>query len=258
MIDVIIPTRNAPEVLALCLVHLWASEGLDQVASVTLLDNCSTALGMDDVLAATQRRGARVIRHERNVGVWASVNRGLALARSELVLVLTSDILLAPRAILRLLRAKRDLGERYVMLGPDVLDGIPTLPWLYQPMPDEYMVNGSHYNGACWLMDRSLTDRIGWFDSQFYICFGDTDYSQRVLDAGLRYGIVGNARCIHLDKQSRRHDFTEGEDTQVEMADAERFHEKWQGRPDVLAKHPKLGPVQYAITKVGWKEAIPV
>ena len=262
MIDVVIPTRNAPEVLALCLAHYWANahdDGL--VASVTLLDNCSEAAGMDAVFADAIRRGAAVIRHEANVGVWTSINRGLALARSDRVFVLTSDVLLAPGTVMKLDRAMTGLakaGTPVAMLGPEVRDFLPSLPWLYEPaFNGAGAIRLDHYNGACWLMERVLTETIGWFDPRFCVCFGDTDYVQRLRDGEYAAGILIGSRCVHLDKQSRRHDHTEGEDTFVEMRDAERFHEKWADRPDVLAKHPQLSPLQYAVTKAEWKEAIP-
>lgn len=256
MISVIIPTRNAPHVLALCLTHYWANAHDDRlVASVTLLDNCSEAKGMDAVFSDAIRRGAVVIRHERNVGVWASVNRGLALSRSEKLLVLTSDILLAPGALAELDRIQ---DESLVwFLGPRVVsDFLEAVPLLYEP-PMAGTVDRSHYNGACWLMTRELIEKVGWFDPRFYICFGDTDYALRLTDASYVYGVTDTVWCVHLDKQSRRSDFTEGEDTRVEMRDAERFHEKWRDRPDVLARHPQLTGIQYAVSKAGWKEAIP-
>ena len=42
--EVIIPTRNAPEVLWLALTHLFAY-GRGAVSQTTLLDNCSTTRG---------------------------------------------------------------------------------------------------------------------------------------------------------------------------------------------------------------------
>ena len=254
-ISVIIPTRNAPEVLALCLAHYWANAHDERlVASVTLLDNCSEATGMDAVFSDAIRRGAAVVRHERNVGVWASVNRGLVLSRSEKVLVLTSDVLLAPGAVAELDRIQ-DASQVW-FLGPRVVsDFLTAIPLLYERAAGP--VDRSHYNGACWLMPKELVWKVGWFDPQFYVCFGDTDYTQRLTDAFYVYGVTDAVRCVHLDKQSRRHDHTEGEDTYVEIRDAERFHEKWADRPDVLARHPRLSPLQYAVTKAEWKEAIP-
>lgn len=254
-VDVIIPCRNAPEVLSLCLTHYWANaHDNNLVASVTLLDNCSTAPGMDEVLGEATRRGCVVIRHEWNIGVWASVNRGLALARSEFVLVLTSDVLLGPMAIELLLHVRQqELSKGLRILGPIVRDGLVALPWLSERSAVS-PVNYDHYNGACWLMDRALLTEddhfgIGWFDPRFYVCFGDVDYMQRVRDGGHTYGVTPMVRCVHLNQQSRQADHTVDQDNVVEVQDAERFHEKWRNRPDVLARHPIPNRMGYALMK---------
>ena len=248
-ISVIIPTRNAPHILAMTMAHYWLNAHNDRlVASVTLLDNCSDAKGMDGVFADATSRGARVIRHERNVGVWTSLSRGLALSRSSKVFVLTSDILLAPQALQWLDAIQDDSGCDF--LGPTVIsDQIEYLWTLYEePTPAE-AVNRNHYNGACWLMTKELIEKVGYFDPRFYICFGDVDYTQRVADAGLSFGVTDAVRCLHMDKQSRRADFTSMQDTDVEIRDWERFAKKWKDRPEVMAKHPKPDRIIYNMMK---------
>ena len=151
MIDVVIPCRNAPLSLQMALTYFWQYGFDDRIASVTLLDNMST---IDDQMAAVMQEFARrprhaIIRHERDVGVWTSINRGLALARSQYVLVLTSDVIIGPHMIDRLIKAQQITGLAY--LGPDVAIGMRQLMRIYQvkgvyrPVP--------RYNGACWLMD---------------------------------------------------------------------------------------------------------
>lgn len=248
-VDVVIPTRNAPQVLSLCLSHYWLNAHDESlVSSVSLFDNCSTALGMRSIQQEAMRRGAQVIINEQNVGVWASVNRGLVLARSEYVLVLTSDVLLGPMALRKLVGAL-DTTPDLAIVGPMVADGLEALPWLYGGSVAEYQLDTTTYNGACWLMRRSLLDTIEYFDSRFYVAYGDTDYMQRVRDVGLQYGVLRNARCIHLDKQSRKADHTVDQDTTVEIRDAQAFHEKWKHRPDVLAQHPIPDRLMYALQK---------
>jgi GT2 family glycosyltransferase len=249
MIDVIIPTRNAPSVLSMMLAHYWANAHDDRlVSSVTLLDNCSAAEGMEDVFADALRRGAKVIRHERNIGVWASVNRGVVLSRADKMLVLTSDILLAPDALSWLDAVQDDSGCAF--LGPVVVSDQIEYAWkLYEhPLPAE-RVNTAHYNGACWLMTRQCIDKVGYFDPRFYICFGDVDYTQRVVDAGLAYGVTDAVRCLHLDKCSRRADHTASQDTEVEIRDWSCFAEKWQARSDVMEKHPCPNRIVYNMLK---------
>lgn len=248
-ISVIIPTRNAPSILALTLAHYWANAHDDRlVDSVTLLDNASTAPGMEAVLADAQRRGAQVIRHEKNIGVWASINRGLVLSRSEKVFVLTSDIFLAPDALKWLHAIQDDTGCAF--LGPQVVSDQQEYTWLLyeDPLPAQ-KVDFSTYNGAAWMMTRACIEQVGYFDPSFYVCYGDTDYAQRIVDAGVSYGVTEAVRCLHMDKQSRKADHSITQDTDIEIRDWERFADKWKQRPDVMAKHPQPNRIVYNMLK---------
>lgn len=258
IVDVIIPTRNAPEVLSLCLSHYWLNaheEGL--VSSVTIFDNCSTAPGISAIQQDAQRRGALVFVNEQNVGVWTSVNRGAALAQSKYVLILTADVLMGPGSLRKLIGAL-NTEPSLAVVGPTVANGLQSLPWLHESVVG-FDLDTSTYNGACWLFRRNLLRQVGYFDPQFYVCFGDTDWMQRVREGKWQYGILRNARCIHLDKQSRQSDHTIDQDNEVEIRDAHRFHEKWKHRPDVLARHPIPDRMMYALQKeLYWRHELAV
>lgn len=253
-IGILIPCRNAPEVLWLTLTHLWAW-GRGGVERVLLLDNRSTAEGSDAVLTFAAQLGCGVLRHESDVGVWCSVNRGIAALRTRWVMVLTSDVLLGPSAPRKLQVAA--LQADAPMVGPSVRTGMQMAPELARG-EDRLEVDPSTYNGACWLMDWPRLEReVGWFDPRFYVAYGDTDYVERARKAGVPFGVVNGVPCVHLDKQTRRHDWTAEQDSEVELRDAARFHEKWAGEPDVLARHPHLSRQSLVASKRGWKEVVP-
>jgi len=262
MIDVIMPVRNAPVSLWLALTSFWAFGFSKEIASVVVLDNCSTDPEIRPILAHVQNLARhQVIVHERNIGVWASVNRGLALSRSESVLVLTSDVLLGPGVVPALQRIFQE--KRQAFVGPDVVTGLAALPHLAK-IPTVLPLHPG-YNGACVLMDwPRLREEVGWFDPRFYVCFGDTDYVERLIvkaseqqDTTLLPARVADLPICHLDKQSRRDSFTSAEDTEVEMRDGERFREKWKDHPEVLARHPAVSREAYIQFKEsdlgGWK-----
>lgn len=242
-VDVILPCRNAPAVLGLCLTHLW-QYGREWVRFVVVLDNASTDPGMGPVLAAAARQpGHLVIRHERNVGVWCSVNRGLATVTGDRVLVLTSDVLLGPQTLPVLLEAQRQSAA--VCIGPEPSNaGLATYPSLFDPRTT-YGVQAGH-NGALWLLDwPAVRDAVGWYDSRFYVCNGDTDMLERLLahaertqDARFVPRIVRGLPTCHLDKQSRRADHTAEADAAVSVRDSERFQAKWDGTAAAV-RHPQ-------------------
>lgn len=255
---VILPCRNAPEILWLCWTHFLAYNARD-VAAVVVLDNASSAPGMSNVLDTMRSAGATVIRHEENIGVWASINRGLACCRTEAVLVLTSDLLLGPRAVTIL----QDVAQQtdIPFLGPQVVVGEPDLTKAHvlAMLPPGVNVNTGVYNGACWLMNwPRLREEVGWFDPEFYVAYGDTDFVERMNLRQIRCGIVEGLPCIHLDKQSRRHDHTEEQDTAVEVRDYAHFAEKWHGNAEVLERHPPVSPMFYFSLKHDWQRQVAV
>ena len=204
LIEVIVPCRNAPAALWLALTHLVAHADFPGLAEVTLLDNCSTAPEMRFVLGEARRRGCRVLRNEENVGVWTSVNRGLAVARASWVFVLTADVLLGPMAVSILAQVMDQAGPSLVHLGPVPVEGenaILAAPVLGD-LPTTVTVNTSTYNGACFLLRwDELRQKVGWFDPSFFVCFGDTDYAERIRAAGLEYG--RGARTIPWSRTAR-------------------------------------------------------
>lgn len=219
---------------------------------------------MRSIMAEFQRRPRhQIIHHERDLGVWTSVNRGLALSRSRYVLVLTSDVLVGPRLIEKLVRFQQMTKLAY--FGPDVAIGMRQIGNLfvdrdvYRPAP--------RYNGACWLMDRvRLEQEIGLYDPQFYVCFGDVDYVERLGiaaheqgDATLIPAVMEGLYCCHLDKQTRRAEMTAQEDTDMELKDGRRFREKWKDRPDIVNRHRELSHQGYIAFKTqdlgGWEAA---
>lgn len=264
MIDVIIPTRNAPESLMMTLSYFCTHAPMELIASVTMIDNVSTSPGMDGIFSKAMSRGFSVIRNEKNVGVWVSVNRGLALSRSKYTLILTSDVLVGPGMIELLYRTMEVTGM--FMLGPDVAIGIENEIKIHTIPPGDLQLNFQHYNGACWMMNRERLPEMGTFDHQFYICFGDVDYVERMRkrytetqDLTLHPAVISQLYCCHLDKQSRRHDFTAAQDTDMELEDGKRFRAKWKDEGDVVHRHREIPHAAYVQFKErdlgGWKAA---
>ncbi|MCW5890577.1 MAG: glycosyltransferase family 2 protein [bacterium] len=99
-VDIVVPVLNeAPCVDELCdrVAALGLFEGL------IFVDNGST----DDTIARIQRRGARLVRHERDLGWGTSIRDGIAAGDAELIVLIDADLEYPPEAIPRLLEALR-------------------------------------------------------------------------------------------------------------------------------------------------------
>lgn len=105
LLSVVIPFYHVEAYLDACLARAARLEDCE----VLLVDDCG-ADGSARIAAdwCTRRNNFRVIRRERNGGLSAARNTGLAEARGEYVYFLDSDDLLEPEALLQLARDARD------------------------------------------------------------------------------------------------------------------------------------------------------
>lgn len=246
MLDIVLPCRNAPAVVSMALTHLIAyglPTGLIQ--SVTILDNNSSDPGMDAVLgfAAKHLPGTSVARYGENVGVWCSINRGLATTSAKYVLIVTSDLLIGPHTIPALVAAAEQHGFAFVSPANGTI-GLSSHAAILHGGPFEAVPD---YNGACWMFNwPRMRDAVGWYDPRFYVCFGDVDYIERARlaaaernDPTLAPVALRGLNVCHLDKQTRRVDGDARGDATMEVQDGTRFHAKWHAtHPEIAARHP--------------------
>ena len=98
MISAVIPTHDGRELLDIVLGSLAAQSRLPE--EIVVVDDASS----DNTAAHLKERWpqVRVVALERNVGVTAALNRCMAEARGELVLLLNNDVELDPDCVAEL------------------------------------------------------------------------------------------------------------------------------------------------------------
>ncbi len=140
---------------------------------------------------------------------------------------------------------KWDPGEMAVYV--DALQCNP--PWGYED-------SQPGYQHSCFAVDRGILARVGGFDEQFFLTYGDTDFMLRVKDeTGVEPVILKKAVAFHGVSVTRRRAFGLEGDTNRDLADRERFEAKWAGRPEVLAAHPRAARSKMiADRQVAWKD----
>ena len=96
-VTVLVPAYNEKTVVGRTLDSLLAQRGI--AIEIIVVDDGST----DGTADAAERPGVTVVR-QANAGKWAALNRGLVLARGEVVVSIDADTLLDPDAVQRLAR----------------------------------------------------------------------------------------------------------------------------------------------------------
>jgi GT2 family glycosyltransferase len=191
---------------------------LDQEGSLTeilLVDGGSTDESLQ--LVRSQFPSVRVIELEENRGPAVSRNVALREARSDLVLLVDSDVSLAPGCSDRLVEALRE--------HPNAAVAMPRV--LYARDQDRIQYDGAdhHFIGlmslhnrdvplsesasdvrpigsvvtACVLVDRSRVSHPEPFDEAFFIYLEDHDFAVRIRANGHEILSVPSAACYHAE-----------------------------------------------------------
>lgn len=208
---------------SLCIINFNGAAFLDATlgAAVELAGDFSEILlvdsGSDDesVAIASRYPGIRVIPLAENRGPAVARNVALAEARTDLAVLVDSDVVLARGCATRLVEAlARDTDAAVAM--PRVLyarereriqyDGadphfLGLMSLHHRDVPvadssDDVREIGSVVT-ACFLVDRSRLDPDEPFDESFFIYFEDHDFGVRLRALGHRILSVPAARCYH-------------------------------------------------------------
>jgi N-acetylglucosaminyl-diphospho-decaprenol L-rhamnosyltransferase len=225
-LSVIVVSADSGAVLHDCVREVLASS---LSLELILFDNASN----DGVPAAIERAHEydarlKVIYSHRNLGFGAAVNLAAKQAHGDDLLVLNPDCLLGDDELHRLLAL---LAERpnAGLIGAVVcdVDGHPDpASWRRDPLlqrsinsllrragervnveqdiPSE-VIEVEAVSGALMLMPRSLFQRLGGFDENYFLHCEDLDICRRVRDIGYQVLLAGNIRVQHGKGSSSRH-----------------------------------------------------
>jgi len=257
-LDIVIPLFNAASATARCLTHLRAFA--PPQANLIVIDNASTDW-TPALLWRFAKYGATVIRNEQNGGVYSALNQGIIAGRAPFVLLLNSDVLIGPDTIADLLAAAEQTESLCLscteITPPDSID------ILYQQQPrrdrGRFALEPA-LAGAIQLHRRILYETVGLFDERFFLTHGDADLCERLRLAATASGHpdwtpmrATEILVYHDEHSSRRANLNAALDTDLEMADQERFLTKWAAYPEVIERHAPMAREALLEAKREWR-----
>ncbi len=225
-LDVVIVNWNAGELLRACLASIGgALDGSFRLGRVVVVDNASTdgsAEGHEDLgLPLT------VIGNAQNRGFGAACNQGAAGSTADYVLFLNPDTRLFGDSLARPLEfMEREENAGVGVSGIQLVDesGAVAKSCARFPRPATFLWIATgldrllpraglgyrmtefdhresrrvdHVMGAFYLVRRSVFERLGGFDEDFFMYFEDVDFSKRVAKLGLESRFLAGARAFH-------------------------------------------------------------
>ena len=194
-----------------------------------LIDNKSTD-GVPQAIARAQENDHRLtmIYNHANLGFGPAINRAVAQARGQALLILNPDCLLEEPALQRLLAVLAS-EPKVGVIGAVVCDakGVPdpasyrrdpimarALSTLFKRndegvnieggMPD-HVVEAEAISGAVMLMPRRVFEWLNGFDEKYFLHCEDLDICRRARDGGWRVLLAGDVRVLHGKGGSSRH-----------------------------------------------------
>ena len=198
-VDIIIPNYNGLKVLVPCLQSI--AEQSHCRVKIIIVDNGSSDGSVDYI--AENFPDVQLIALSENTGFSAAVNTGINAGSSPLIFLLNNDTELEPGCLEHLVTASGTLTD-YDFFAPKMLSFQERT--VLDGAGDGYLRGGAGYRlgtmerdsdvynqagpvfGACAgavLYRRSLFDRVGLFDADFFAYLEDVDLNLRINRAGL-------------------------------------------------------------------------
>ena len=221
---IVVVSWNTASLLADCLRSIPA--GAAGIAhEVVVVDNASTDGSAQ--IVADQFPGARLICNTDNVGFARANNQAISATQSEYVLLLNSDTVARPDALVGLVRFM-DARPQAGAAGPRLLrpDGTPQ-PYAFggDPRPGYLLARAANrllfrrylhdwatetvqevnwVSGACMMVRRAAIEQVGLMDEKMFMYFEDNEWCLRLRRGDWQVYYNPQVAIIHLGGQSTR------------------------------------------------------
>lgn len=183
----------------------------DEPEEILIIDDGSP-YAVDFVDETDFKQKIQTLRKEKNGGYSSASNMGLFYAQGDIIIIGNNDLTFPEKWLTRLLNVFDE--------GFDVA----TCWTSDQNYELEPVIAEWNKFGSLFAMKRHVYESIGGFDEQFRGYFADTDYIERIKQAGFRIGINKNLVVNHKAKAT--YSVTDPEDTEYERAKL-LFEAKW-------------------------------
>lgn len=200
-LSVVIPTHHRPKLLERVLVSIYASDSVEGMLEVVVVNDGSPAGEYDAVSA---RFPAVVWVQQRRRGPAAARNRGWRAAAGEAVAFIDDDCVLAPGALHHL---QQELKNHDAVGGR--IEPLKRGRMVADYMQAEHLVTHKVDAGqvrwlvtACLIIRRPILDQLGGFDERFSHGGEDADLSLRLRKNGFRLAIADKAVVAHDHRSS--------------------------------------------------------
>ena len=188
---VVIPNLNGAGWLRDSIESVWAQTMRD--FELIVIDNASTDESLEIARSYVGRENYILIENDRNTGFSYAVNQGIRAARGEFVALFNNDAFAEPDWLENLIRTA-EADERIFAVSSLMIRHFERE--LADDAGDYVTILGAC--GGAALYRKSILDKIGLFDENFFAYYEDVDISWRANSLGYKNVYCPTAKCYHI------------------------------------------------------------
>lgn len=166
-----------------------------------IIDNGSTD-GTEDFL---RELDAFVIVNDTNHGCAVAWNQGINASHGNYVVIMNNDVIVTPGWLEALINFMEK--NRHGIVSPSVREGELNYDLINYSKSFTNICRKAwrpEIWACCMLMCRSLFDKVGLFDEQFFVGYEDTDFIWRCKQADFTVGMTGSALVHHFSQVTQK------------------------------------------------------
>ncbi|MDF2883431.1 MAG: glycosyl transferase family 2 [Clostridiaceae bacterium] len=231
-LSIIIVNYNAEKLLLDCVKSIYNSNNSTSL-EVIIVDNDSKDNSRS--LITSEYPHVQWVQNKDNVGFAKANNQAMKISKGEYIMLLNNDTVVLDKALDKLVQFL-DKNPETAAVGPRILNadmslqlscrrGLPNAVnsfgyflKLYKVLPNNKALGGyamtyisdkiSHevecLSGAAMVVRKSVVDKIGGLDENFFMHFEDVDFCLRIGKLGYKLFYVHDSEIIHLKGQSSK------------------------------------------------------
>ncbi len=174
--------------------------------SIIVVDNNSRDNTIREI-ESLKADNIKIIKNEKNVGFGRANNRALNAINTKYALIINPDCFIEKDSIDKIL-SKIDNHEDVAILSAQlyptetIQDKISHRKNPSQDLLQDDIYDVRFISGCCMFFNMKIMKEIGFFDEEFFLYCEDNELCKRILNKGLRLGIVKDTKAIHRGGQS--------------------------------------------------------
>jgi GT2 family glycosyltransferase len=223
MLDVVVVNWNSGDYLQKCIQSLFSTNNKNFINKIFIIDNNSEDSSAQKIKPADN---IEIIWNKENRGFAKACNQGFKLSNSSYILLLNPDTQLLPSTLqdcilfmdkepavdilgCQLLNDEGDISRSCSRFPSpkgiffDVTGLSKIAPAIFKPgiIMTDWDHKESRYvdqvMGAFMFIRKTIFDKVGYFDEQFFVYYEEVDFSKRIAQIGGKSFFNSNIRSIH-------------------------------------------------------------